>query len=65
MDIVSDSESLKLKKLRPNIQREFAEGWLEALRLKIKHNVEFDGGNAVNVRANAKIEKILSLVSND
>jgi len=35
------------------------------LRLKIKHNVEFDGGNAVNVRANAKIEKILSLVSND
>ena len=65
MDIVSDSESLELKKLRPNIQREFAEGWLEALRLKIKHNVEFDGGNAVNVRANAKIEKILSLVSND
>ena len=65
MDIVSDSESLELSNLRPNIQCEFAEGWLEALRLKIKQNVEFDGGHAVNVRANAKIEKILSLVSND
>jgi len=65
MEIVSDSNSLELRKLRPNIQREFAEGWLEAFKQKIKQNVEFDGGNAVNVRANVKIENILSLVSND
>lgn len=65
MKVTDRSESLQLQRDRPNIQYEFAQGWLEALEVKIKKNVEFDGGSEINVRANTKIEEILSLVADD
>lgn len=65
MKVTDRSESLQLQRDRPNIQYEFAQGWLEALEVKIKKNVEFDGGSEINVRANTKIEEILSLVDDD
>lgn len=65
MKVTDRSESLRLQRDRPNIQHEFAQGWLEALEAKIKKNVEFDGGSEINVRANTKIEEILSLVDYD